>query len=403
MWRRWFWLGPACCLLLMAACGTPARLSAVPAQEHLAAEIPGLTGIRYFSREQAGLLRQDAVDSLQRARARREAAGQSGPLPPTYFLAISGGGEDGAFGAGLLVGWTAAGTRPDFKLVTGVSTGALTAPFAFLGPKYDDKLRWVYTQVSPRDILVRRSLLAGLFDDALADTAPLRQTVRKFMDAAMMAEIAAEHAKGRILLIATTNLDSRRGVIWNIGKIAASGHPRALQLIEDILVASAAIPGVFPPVMFDVEAGGRRYQEMHVDGGVSAQVFAYPPLFELERETPAADGKRARHIYVIRNARLDPVGEQVDRSTLSIAGRSISALIRSQGIGDLYRLWVTARRDRLEFNLAFIPDSFTMTLKEPFDPAYMNALFDLGFALGRSGYRWARLPPGLALDSVTGP
>lgn len=379
----------------MTACSVPERLSAVPKDSQIAAQIQGMTGVRYFAAEHADLLKEDAFESVRREQATLAAAGHRGALPPTKFLAISGGGEDGAFGAGLLLGWTASGTRPEFKVVTGVSTGALTAPFAYLGPKYDDKLKWIYTEITAKDILEPRWMLAAILEDALSDTTPLKRTVAKFMDAAMMRDIAAEYAKGRLLLIGTTNLDGRRGVIWNIGKIAASGHPGALGLIHDVLVASAAVPGVFPPVMFDVDVDGQRYQEMHVDGGASAQVFAYPPMFDLAQEAKAHNIVRQRHIYVIRNARLDADWEQVDRRMLSIAGRSISALIQNQGVGDLYRIYVTSQRDKVDFNLAFIPPTFKTPLKEPFDTHYMNELFKVGYDLGAAGYHWSKVPPGL--------
>ena len=165
--------------------------------------------------------------------------------------------------------------------MTGISTGALTAPFAFLGPAYDGKLQEVYTTLSGKDVMQPRGYLAVLLEDALADNTPLRRTVAKYVDQAMLDAIAAEDAKGRMLLVATTNLDARRPVIWNITKIAASGHPRALELIRDVLVASAAIPGAFPPVMIDVEVNGKKHQEMHVDGGASAQVFVYPPSLNI--------------------------------------------------------------------------------------------------------------------------
>ena len=180
------------------------------------------------------------------------AAGNKGQLPPANFLAVSGGGEDGAFGAGLLCGWTETGSRPEFKLVTGISTGALTAPFAFLGAKYDEQLKAVYTTITDKNVLEDRGLLAALYSDALSDNAPLKQLVAKYVTADMMQAMAAENAKGRLLLIGTTNLDARRPVIWNIGKIAASGNPKALDLVREILVASAAVPAAFPPMMIDV-------------------------------------------------------------------------------------------------------------------------------------------------------
>jgi hypothetical protein len=381
-------------MLITAACSSPSRLDAVPPSLQNQAAIPGMAGVRYRQGHFNEML-GDGVESVSREVAVLRASGHQGPLPAANFLAISGGGEDGAFGAGLLVGWTAAGTRPEFKVVTGVSTGALTAPFAFLGPRYDDQLREVYTAVSAKDVLEQRGLLAALFDDAMADNAPLRGLVRRLVNQQMLEAIAVEHAKGRVLLIGTTDLDARRGVIWNVGKIAASGHPKALELLQNILVASAAIPGAFPPMMIDVEIDGKRYQEMHVDGGATAQVFIYPPSLNIR----ATGFQRERRAYVIRNARLDPDWAHVERNTLSIAGRAITSLIQTQGVGDLYRIYTTAERDQVEFNLAFIPDTFTTQLKAPFDREYMKALFDVGYELAVKGYSWAKTPPGFATSA----
>jgi predicted acylesterase/phospholipase RssA len=294
----------------------------------------------------------------------------------------------------LLVGWTEAGTRPEFKLVTGVSTGALTAPFAFLGPKYDEQLKAVYTTISGSDVLEERGMLAALFDDALADNAPLKRLVARYVTADMLKEIAAEYAKGRFLLVATTNIDARRPVIWNISKIAASGHPRSLDLVQQILVASAAIPMAFPPTMIDVVANGKPYQEMHVDGGASAQVFVYPSRLKIKEISAETGNTRERRAFIIRNARLDPDWADTKRQALSIAGRAVSSLIQTQGVGDLYRIYATAERDGVDFNLAFIPSSFDVPLNEPFDQHYMNELFKVGYELGRSGYAWNKAPPG---------
>ena len=235
---------------------------------------------------------------------------------------------------------------------------------------------------------------AALFSDAMADNTPLFGTVSKFVNQAMLDAIAAEYAKGRLLLIGTTDLDARRPVIWNIGKIAASKSPNALPLVRKILVASAAIPGAFPPTMIDVEVSGKPYQEMHVDGGATAQVFVYPPNLKIRELSREMNVTRERRVYVIRNARLDPEWAQVDRQTLSVAGRSIASLIQTQGVGDLYRIYVQTQRDRIDFNLAYIPSSFNVPLPEPFDTHYMNELFKVGYDLAAKGYPWSKLPPG---------
>lgn len=375
---------------MLAACGPIARFDAVPREQEDMAAIPGLHDIRYWADGDPAVFSRGARASLEAEKAYLASTGHTGPLPPSNFLAISGGGENGAFGAGLLVGWTKTGTRPMFKGVTGISTGALTAPFAFLGPDYDDELRQVYTTLSAQDVMQPRGMLAALFDDAMADNSPLRKTIAKYFDQPMLDAIATEYAKGRILLIGTTNLDARRPVIWNIGAIAATKSPKALDLVHDILVASAAIPGAFPPVMIDVEVDGKVYEEMHVDGGASTQVFLYPPSLNISQSGIV----RERHLYVIRNARLDPDWAQVERSVMSIAGRAISSLIQTQGVGDLYRIYLTSQRDGMEFNLAYIPRSFDRKLNEPFETAYMKALFDVGYEMGAGGYPWEKGPPG---------
>jgi hypothetical protein len=381
-------------LLLAGACGPITRMNAVPMKEQDRAVVPGLNDVRYWGDQISPLFSRELANAFNREMAMRRAAGQSGGLPPANYLAISGGGENGAYGAGLLVGWTKTGTRPEFKIVTGISTGALTAPFAFLGPAYDSQLQEVYTTLSGKDVLQNRSILAAIIDDAIADNAPLRKTMSRYVNQAMLDAIAEEHRKGRVLLIGTTDLDARRPVIWNITKLADTGHPKALELFQNILLASSAIPGAFPPMMIDVEVDGQKFQEMHVDGGASAQVFLYPPDLEVGRISREANVVRERHVYIIRNARLDPDWVQVERQTFSIAQRAISSLIQTQGVGDLYRIYAAAQRDGIDFNLTYIPETFDTPLKEPFETAYMKALFDVGQDLGTKGHKWEKVPPG---------
>ena len=392
-------------ILFAQGCATPTRLAAVPAQDTVRAEIPGIPNARYWVQTDIEPFIQDAIAAVQREQAYLARSGHQGPLPPVNFLAISGGGDDGAFGAGLLVGWTASGTRPEFKGVTGISTGALIAPFAFLGSEEDDALRAVYTTIGPADVLKPRGLLAALTSDGLADNSPLFELISRHISAEFLARIAREYQeKGRLLLIGTTNLDARRPVIWNMGAIASSPDPRALELFRKIMLASAAIPGAFPPVMIDVEVNGKPYQEMHVDGGAMAQVFLYPPrMFDLIRQQGVKVPSRERNVYIIRNARLDPDWASVDRLTYTIAGRAISSLIQTQGLGDLYRIYLTAQRDHLDYHLAYIGADFNAEHKEDFDTAYMRALFDYGYQLGRKGYPWQKTPPGLTVTETADP
>jgi hypothetical protein len=389
----------ACVIALLGivvGCAAPPRVAAVPDGRVVDAIIPGIEGARVYVLADTQSFVGVAKESFEREQAAFKAAGHSGALPPANYLSISGGGDNGAFGTGLLVGWTAHGSRPTFKLVTGVSTGALIAPFAFLGADYDAPLKNVFTSVAPDDIYETRSLFSGILGDGLADNAPLYRLVAEKVDQQMLDAIAAEYEKGRILLIATTNLDAQQPAIWNIGEIAASNDPKRLELIHKIMVASAAIPGAFPPVMFDVEVDGKAYQEMHVDGGTSTQAFVYPSTINAKDLLAERGLTRERNLYIIRNSRLDADWASVERSTLDIVGRSIASLINFQGIGDLYRMYAQTEKDGVNYHLAFIKPDFTATHKEEFDTAYMRKLFAYGFEMSKDGYPWRKFPPGFA-------
>ncbi len=314
---------------------------------------------------------------------------------PHHYLAISGGGANGAFGGGLLVGWSDRGDRPDFTVVTGISTGALVAPFVFLGPDYDELLRKLYTTISTGDILKKRNYFTRFFSDSLMDSKPLEALLEQYIDEPFMEAIAAESEKGRGLYIGTTHLDAGRPVIWNIGNIARSGHPGALDLIRRVLLASASIPAIFPPVLIDVEAGGRSYDELHVDGGVAAQVFFYQAGIKWSRVLEKFGVPGEPRMYIIRNSHLGPRWMQVRNKALPIAGRSLVTLIRRQATDDLHRIYLLARRDGIDFNLAYIPGDFNAPQKEIFDPEYILELFNLGYSMGRDGYPWSKVPPEL--------
>lgn len=353
-----------------------------------------MPGIRYQTWSQTGI--NAMLKDIQASTVGSDST-QSNEM--ANYLSISGGGDNGAFGAGLLVGWTAHGDRPKFDLVTGVSTGALIAPFAYLGPAYDHVLKTVYTEVQPSDIFNEVGLWGALFGEALGDTTPLYGLISKNIDAQLLQKIADEYRlTNRWLLVATTNLDTGTPVIWNMGKLAQVGTPEALILFRKILLASAAIPGVFPPVMIDVMADDKNYQEMHVDGGATMNVFLYPAaLGAAAREKRVLPTSTKRQAYIIRNARIDADWKETERNTLSIMGRAVAQLIQSQGYGDLYRIYQTTQRDRVGFNLAYIGADFKSPHEREFDRQYMNALYQYGFQLGNAGYPWAQTPPGYNL------
>jgi hypothetical protein len=379
-------------VIALGACSIPDRGTAVPAADTASALPLGIPNARFFADAHPKAIVDEANLAFEREQAALKAEGKSTTrLPPVYYLAVSGGGDNGAFGAGLMNGWTALGTRPEFKMVTGVSTGALIAPFAFLGPSYDDALRDVYTTMTPEKVFRVRGLTAALFDDAMADTGPLAQVIEGYADQKMLDAIAREYQRGRLLLIGTTHLDAQRPVIWNIGAIAASGHPGALDLFRKILRASAAIPGLFQPVLFDVEIDGKKYQEMHVDGGAIAQLFLYPPSINIS----ATGIRRQRHAYIIRNARLDPDYAASERRTISIAGRAINTMLAASGQNDVLRTYFISQRDGVDYNLAYIGADFSAPKTGEFDQSYMRALYAYGFQEGKDGRAWHKLPPGL--------
>lgn len=381
---------------MLAGCATTERLPAVPLSLASSAVPLDIPDARFYGDTDGERMSALATQLFQRAKAAALVGSPSTKLTERpYFLAISGGGDDGAYGAGLLAGWTAHGDRPKFSVVTGVSTGALSAPFAFLGPEYDEQLKKIYTETSAGDIFKPRGFMAAVADDAIADSGPLRERINSFVDKHMVQRIAEEYDKGRLLLILTTNLDQGRSVIWNIGAIAASGHPRSRALIVDILLASAAIPGAFPPVMLNIAINGREYQEMHVDGGAVAQAFLYPPTFKLKAKLKELGLKDAKPVaYIIRNGRLYRPEERVERQTLKIAQQAIQTMTASSGLNDLYRMYLTTKRDGVAFNLAYVEDGFRLPYKGPFDKDYMNALYDHGYQVGSAGYKWLHAPPG---------
>jgi len=372
---------------LLAACSSPTRLPPVPREDVSRAMPLGLANARFFPATERDALLAEFQLAVQRQRQELGLAADA-KLPSAEVLAISGGGDNGAFGAGVLCGWTVAGDRPQFELVTGVSTGSLLAPFAFLGPAYDEQLKAVYTTISADDVYIERGLLNSIFNDAFADTTPLYEHISKYLDAAMMAAIAAEYRKGRLLLVASTDLDAQVPSIWNLGAIADSGHPEALELIRNVLRASAAVPGFFQPVMIDVEVDGKKYQELHVDGGAIAQMFLYPTNID-----PNLIAHRERRAYLILNARDDPEWAEVDRRTLSIAGRAISTMIHYSGTADLMRIYYTAREEGIDYSLAYIGPDFAESEAGDFDKAYMNDLFEYAYQLSSKGYPWLKEPP----------
>lgn len=306
------------------------------------------------------------------------------------YLALSGGGADGAYGVGVLNGWTAAGARPTFSVVSGVSTGGLIAPFAFLGSQYDDTLREVYTSGIASSLLDDPSIIRVLFGSGLFGNQRLRELVARYVGPEILAAVARENARGRKLLVVTTDLDTQRTVVWDMGKIAALGSPEALRLFRDVMAASASIPLVFPPILIEAEGRGRRFEEMHVDGGVTAPVLTLPDALLFQGRLP---GNSRMNIYILVNKKLERTFELVSNSTLDVASRSLSSITQSQTRSVIFSTYDFAKRNRWGFHLSYIERDYPASPSEGFDTTYMRALYQHGYEKAASGRAWTSTLP----------
>ncbi len=340
--------------------------AAFSAADDAAAVIPGIPDARFWA---------DSPGEFNKAL----------PAKPGPWLALSSGGADGAFGAGLLSGLSASGKRPDYSVVTGVSTGALMAPFVFAGPRYDNALRDAYTKITAVDVFE-----IGATPESFLDTWPLKDLIGKEITPALLGDIAAQYRAGRRLFVITTDLDSERPVAWNMGAIAAHGGKQAAELFRAVLLASCSVPGAFPPVLIDVEGNGKHFAEMHVDGGVSGQFFVAPAALMAAN---ASYRLPASALYIIVDSGLQPDFQVVERSTERILGQSVDLAVKVDTRLMLDRAYVVAKRSGVGFHVASIPPGFDAPSRGAFDPKYMRALFQTGYDLGKSASPFSAEPP----------
>lgn len=361
----------------LGGCASAPREPFTP-EEQAEAGVPGIPDARLWLDDPTAI-RRLLADTAARAPASRTAGVVS-------VLSISGGGDNGAFGAGLLVGWSERGTRPEFAAVTGVSVGALIAPFAFLGSRYDPALRRMFTEGTAERTLALDGLVS-LLRLRMREVSPLTELVGRYVDRALLEAVATEHRRGRLLLVVTTNLDAQRTTAWNMGAIASSGDAGAIELFRDVLVASASIPAVFPPAFIRVTSGGRRFSEMHVDGGVTTNVLVVPEALLLGLVSPG-DARTRPQLFVIVNNKLVPEFGVVPDRTIQVVGRAVSTAVKASTRSTLISAYAFARRQRWGFNLAAIDPGFSSSTGTGFDTAAMRRLYDHGYAKGRSGQIW---------------
>jgi len=386
-------------LALLVGCARQER-NPLPAELMSSARIPGMENIRDFSGSFSSKLQEDIELSIQQESTTAFIAKPSGPK--VYkSLALSSGGPHGAFGAGFLVGWTANGSRPDFKLITGISTGAIIAPFAFLGPEYDPGLEDLFTSTSTSTLVRFKGLKTLVSPESIGDSSPMLNRMRKIVDEKFLAQIAKEHNRGKRLLIGTTNLDAGQLVVWNMGKIANSGHPKALELFHHVILASASIPGIFPPVLFSVEADGKLYDEMHVDGGVKAQFFLTEALTDLTRLSDKAFDavtNATKEIYIIRNGKLSADPKPVERDIFEILKSTTDNMTITAVRDSLYRIYMFSGKTGADFNYIGVPEDYQFVkTKEYADEAEMIRLFNQGYTMAVDGPEWRKTLPGFDL------
>ena len=366
-------------VLMLGACASGAR-SSFDIQDRQGARPMGLISapnhpIRVY------------LDAEDRAAIFQQAFREGVPLGPDGrldFIALSGGGSNGAFTAGLMKGWSETGERPDFEVVTGVSTGALAAPFVFLGPDYDDELAEAYTGGAAAGLLQSRGL-GALIGSGIYRSEPLRALVERFVDQDLLREVATEYAKGRVLLVATTDLDSQRGVSWDLGAIATQGTPEALELFRSVLVASASIPGAFPPVLIQSDNAGLYFEEMHVDGGVTTPFLAVPETLWSFKEP--SDTLRGARFYVVVNGRTNPTFEITRDTPQGVLGRSIDILLRASLLTTLAGNKAFADRNDLFFRYAALPNDSEASALD-FSVESMSAVYEVGRQGAISGDAW---------------
>lgn len=313
------------------------------------------------------------------------------------ILALSGGAAGGAYGAGAMTGWTETGTRPEFALVTGVSTGALMAPLAFLGPQWDAKLKDAYTGGHAKQLLSPRRI-APMFSGGLLKSEALHSLIEPFIDIELIDAVAEQHARGRRLLVATTDIDHQVCCIWDMGAIASHGGKKALNLFREVLVSSASLPGIFSPHLITTEYEGRTYEEMHVDGGVSAPLFIMPE--GLLRWNKLGKRLKGGRVHVIVNTTLDPEPRPVPPNLPAVMTRSFEAMLRFSYRQSLITATTLCAAQGIPLKTASIPADLSASNLLNFETAAMAALFEAGRSRALSGELWSTDVPNTGLERL---
>jgi len=387
------------CLLMIITClsassGCARVRNAVPENLVGKAVVVGMPGIRYYTDKPDSffMMRQSLADSLKDE-------GESGYLVDgikTYPVLIIGGGvSNSAYGIGLLKGWLKEGSRPVFKIVTGYSSGSILALATFSGEDYEERLADLFTSISTKDVMKPKNIFSVIFGNSVNSSILFAKKIDDIVDENLMAKVAQEHRKGRRLYVGTSDLDAQEFVIWDMGALACKGGPDSLKMFRKIILASCSFTVMVPPVYFQVEAGGRRYDEMHADGGVIGGIFYIHQLMEGAGFSPR--GSRTR-VYILNCCYMSPHSKQIEDNLTAITSRTIETNGASKMAGDTYRIYAFAKEKGWDYNLAYIPEDFEPNQKEMFDKQEMKRLFKRGYDDAAAGYKWHKAPPGLVAE-----
>jgi hypothetical protein len=380
------------CLCALSGC---AHLrNAVPEDLVGKAVVVGMPNMRYYTDRPVSLfMRQSLVDSFKDE-------GKSEYLVDgikTYPVLIIGGGvSNTAYGVGLLKGWLKEGSRPIFKIVTGYSTGSIIAIATFAGKDYEDRIVNLFTSISSKDVLKPGGIFSLLFGDSVGSSAPLAKKIDDIVDEDLLAKIAQEYRKGRRLYVGTADFDAQGFVIWDMGALASIGGPDSVKIFRKIILASCSFPVLVPPVYFQVESGGRHYEEMHVDGAVTGGVFY---IYQLMDDAGINFRGFRTRVYVLNLCYMSPHSKQVEDNITAMTSRLIELNGASKMTGDVYMIYAFAKERGWDFNLAYIPEDFKPNQKEMLDKQEMNRLFKRGYDDAVVGYKWHKAPPGLVEES----
>lgn len=393
-------------MLLIQGCATLRPRNSVPMDFTGKVTISGMPDIRTdIDNPDPIVMQKSLIDSFKEEDKNAYPTSKLG-IKIYPVLAISGGGANGAYGAGLLKGWSEEGSRPLFKIITGVSSGSIMALYTFLGKEYDEALERFFTTMSTKDVMKQKDFFSIMFGDSLFSSAPLAKKISAIVDGKLLTKVAEEHKRGRRLFVGTVNLDAQEFVVWDMGALACKGGSDSVKMFRKILLASCSLPMTFPPVHFKVsDATGEIYDEMHVDGGTIRGVFYIDRLtknMEGAAKTFGIDPSKYRpQIYILSNGYMSPNRQQVEDSLVGISIRSLDTVVAAANNGDIYRLYATAKRRGLDFNLAYIPSDFKPNSKELFDKKEMQRLFKRGYDDAVNGYKWHKTPPGYAAEDET--